>query len=361
LKEPIRIQSQRLIKGFSISTIFGSLHLNLNKVMKRNCFIGIDISKLKLDVCIYDHKHKKEHKYFIVENNEKGFKALIKKLLKEEIILKEVFVCLEHCGVYGLETAYFLDQKVSFCFCNPLHIKRSLGIVRGKNDKLDSFQIARFCYIFRDELKADTVPTELMLKIKTLMSERTRVKKAIVIEKQIKKDHFKYLSSSAQSRSIRKLKQLKEDKKCIEKEVEALINSDKPLMTNYELLTGIIGIGLVNATLMLLFTNNFKGITDARSFACYCGVAPFEHSSGTSVRGKTRVSRMANKKVKAELSNAARSAVIHDPELKMYYKRKRNEGKAHGTVLNAVKFKLITRSFAVVKRGTPFIKLRVAG
>lgn len=329
--------------------------------MKRNCFIGIDISKLKLDVCIYDHNNNKKHKYFIVENTEKGFKILIKKLLNEKINLKEVFICLEHCGVYGLEIAYFLDQKVSFCFCNPLHIKRSLGIVRGKNDKLDSFQIARFCYIFREELKPDTIPTEIMLKIKSLMSERTRVKKAIVIEKQIKKDHFKYLSFNAQNRLIRKLKLLKEDMKCIEKEIEELISSDKSLMTNYELLTGIIGIGLVNATLMLLFTNNFKGITNARAYACYCGVAPFEHSSGTSVRGKTRVSRMANKKVKAELSNAARSAVIHDPELKMYYKRKRNEGKSHGTVLNAVKFKLIARSFAVIKRGTPFVKLRIAG
>ena len=287
--------------------------------MKRNCFIGIDISKLKLDVCVYDHNQKKAHKYFIVENSKKGFDKLTNTLLNQKINLKEVFICLEHCGVYGLEVAYFLDKKISFCFCNPLHIKRSLGVVRGKNDKLDSFQIARFCYTYKDELKADIVPTELMLQIKNLMSERTRVRKAMVIEKQIKKDHLKYLSLNAQNRSQRKLRQLEEDMKSIEQELKELINSDKSLMTNYKLLTGIIGIGLVNATLMLLYTNNFKGITDARAFACYCGVAPFEHSSGSSVRGKTRVSKMANKKIKAELSNAARSAVIHDPELKLYY------------------------------------------
>ena len=87
----------------------------------------------------------------------------------------------------------------------------------------------------------------------------------------------------------------------------------------------------------------------------------FEYSSGTSVRGATKVSQYANKKMKSDLTNAARSAVIHDPEIRIYYKRKRKEGKSHGTVMNAVKFKLITRAFAVVKRGTPFVKLRQAG
>ena len=118
---------------------------------------------------------------------------------------------------------------------------------------------------------------------------------------------------------------------------------------------------MVNATMMILCTNNFEGITNARSFACYCGVAPFEYSSGTSIRGKTKVSHLANKKMKTDLTNAARSAVVHDPEMRIYYKRKRAEGKAYGTVMNAVKFKIITRAFAVIKRGTPFVKLRQAG
>ena len=113
--------------------------------------------------------------------------------------------------------------------------------------------------------------------------------------------------------------------------------------------------------MMILCTNNFEGITNARSFACYCGVAPFEYSSGTSIRGKTRVSNLANKKMKADLTNAARSAVLNDPELRIYYKRKREEGKAHGTVMNAIKFKIITRAFAVINRKTPYVTLRKAG
>jgi hypothetical protein len=87
-------------------------------------------------------------------------------------------------------------------------------------------------------------------------------------------------------------------------------------------------------------------------------VAPFDHTSGTSVRGKTQVSKICRTQQKAELSMAARSAVVHDPGLKRYYQRKMKEkggGKdAHGVVLNAVKFKLILRMFAVVKSGQPY-------
>jgi transposase len=73
------------------------------------------------------------------------------------------------------------------------------------------------------------------------------------------------------------------------------------------------------------------------------------------------VSNLANKRMKADLTNAARSAIVHDPEMLIYYKRKRAEGKEYGTVINAVKFKTITRAFTVIKRGTPCVKLRQAG
>jgi hypothetical protein len=106
------------------------------------------------------------------------------------------------------------------------------------------------------------------------------------------------------------------------------------------------------------YTNNFKAFETPRRYACYIGVAPFDHTSGTSVRGKTQVSKICRTQQKAELSMAARSAVVHDPGLKRYYQRKMKEkggGKdAHGVVLNAVKFKLILRMFAVVRSGQPY-------
>jgi len=329
--------------------------------MKRNCFIGIDISKKTLDVVIYDQEKKSSKTHFIVNNELKGFKEMIKKIKSEGINLNEAFVCLEYCGVYGLELGLFLEGKVDFCFCSPLHIKRSLGLTRGKNDKLDAFKIARFSFLFRDELSPSSMPSETMLKLKTLMGERNRVIKGITIEKQVLNELSAQLNKNAIKRANKRLSLLTADIKAIEQEVTELIMCEPELKKSYDLLISITGIALVNATMMILCTNNFEGITNARSFACYCGVAPFEYRSGTSIRGKTKVSHLANKKMKADLTNAARSAVVHDPEMRIYYKRKRAEGKEHGTVMNAVKFKIITRAFAVINRGTPFVKLRQAG
>lgn len=329
--------------------------------MKRNWFIGIDISKKTLDVVIYDQEKKNASKHFKVNNELKGFKEMITTLKSERVVLKEAFICLEYCGIYGLELGLFLEGKIEFCFCSPLHIKRSLGLTRGKNDKLDAYKIAWFGYLFRDELSPSKMPTETMLKLKSLMGERYRVVKAAATEKQVLGELSRQLDSKSIRRIKHRLKILAADIKAIEDEVKALILSSPVLKINYELLISITGIALVNATMMILCTNNFEGIINARAFACYCGVAPFEYSSGTSIRGRTKVSNLANKRMKADLTNAARSAIVHDPEMRIYYKRKRAEGKEYGKVINAVKFKIITRAFAVIKRGTPFVKLRQAG
>ena len=329
--------------------------------MKRNWFIGIDISKKTLDVVIYDQEKKNASKHFKVNNELKGFKEMIKTLKAEGVVLDDAFICLEYCGIYGLELGLFLEGKIDFCFCSPLHIKRSLGLTRGKNDKLDAYKIAWFSYLFRDELSPSKMPTETMLKLKSLMGERYRVVKMATIEKQVLRELSSQLDNKAIIRVKHRLKILTADVKAIENEIKELIMSSPALIKSYELLNSITGIALVNATMMILCTNNFEGITNARSFACYCGVAPFEYSSGTSIRGRTKVSNLANKRMKADLTNAARSAIVHDPEMRIYYKRKRAEGKEYGTVINAVKFKIITRAFAVIKRGTPFVKLRQAG
>ncbi len=168
-------------------------------------------------------------------------------------------------------------------------------------------------------------------------------------------------SDSTLARIKSRLAVFSEDIKAIEKEMELIINSEPNVERNFRLLKSVIGIGLVNSVFFIVYTCNFVSFTDPRKYACYGGIAPFENSSGTSYHGKTRVSQLANKRIKANLSNAARSAVQNDPELRLYYNRKEKEGKEHGVIMNAVKFKLITRAFAVVKRGTPFVKIRQAG
>ena len=137
--------------------------------------------------------------------------------------------------------------------------------------------------------------------------------------------------------------------------MDELILEDESFARNYLLLTSIKGIGHVNAINTLLHTNNFACFENARQYACYIGIAPFGHTSGTSIKGKPKVSKFGNRLLKADLTQAARSAVQWDAEIKEYYLRKEAQGKEFWVIMNAVKFKLVCRMFAVVTRGTPWV------
>jgi transposase len=110
------------------------------------------------------------------------------------------------------------------------------------------------------------------------------------------------------------------------------------------------GIGLQTAVYMLIVSKGMQAFDTPRQFACYSGCAPFEHQSGVSVRGKSKVHFIANRKIKSLLHMAALSAVAFNAELKAYYRHKVEAGKNKMCVLNAVRFKLICRIFSVVKR-----------
>jgi transposase len=141
----------------------------------------------------------------------------------------------------------------------------------------------------------------------------------------------------------------------IEEEMTQTIECDEKLNKNYRLLLSVDGIGIVNAINTIIATHNFEMFDNARQYASYIGVAPFEHSSGTSVKGRTHVEPGA-KMLKADLTGAVRTCINHDKEIKKYYERKMAEGKAYGVVANAIKFKLLLRMFAVIKRQTPFVR-----
>ena len=329
--------------------------------MNYKWFVGIDIAKKTLDVVLYKKELQKKSPYCQISNNSDGFNILTKWLKEQNVVFKHTLFCMESTGIYGMALVNFITEKAHYCLESPLHIKRSLGLTRGKSDKIDAFQIARFCYLHRDELVPSRAASKIMLTLRSLINERERLVRTRTIDKTIVKELNYKENQSCIERAKNRINILIEDITQIEKEIKAVIRENLDIERNYNLAKSVTGIGLVNAVMFILFTNNFSSITDARKYACYSGIAPFEHSSGTSILGKTRVSKLSNKRIKVNLTNGARSAIINDPELKLYYKRKTDEGKEHGTVMNAVKFKLITRVFATVKRGTPYVKLRQAG
>lgn len=325
-------------------------------------FIGIDLSKLKIDVCIVNVNHPQSGKKAVFDNTEEGFKSMYDWLLYHKCQLKLCVFGMEHTGIYGVCLCNWLAKQNCSIVLEPARqIQHSIGgFHRGKQDQIDAFRIARYLYLHRDELTLYQVPSKLMVQIKYLLSYRDRLVKNKVILEVPSKEIAGFdpltaqimLESSAEVVSL-----LKQKIKEVNKQIKALIAIDESLQKNYDLLCSIIGIGPQTALYMLVFTKNFTVFTAARKFACYSGVAPFPHESGTSVKGKTRVSHLANQKMKELLNHAARSAVCCDNQLKFYYQRKRKEGKAHLTVLNAVRNKLVARAFAVIKRQSEYVEL----
>ena len=328
--------------------------------MKKKWFIGIDISKKTLDVVIYEacKKRSDETNYRKVSNSEEGYKELLQWFKSKRMSLASVVVGMEHTGAYGFDLRLFLEShEIDYCAFMPLALKYSLGLSRGKNDKVDAERIAAYTYDQREKLVYSKLSDSTVLKLRELSNERKRLVRQRAEHETVLTEMKGRESNGTYIRCLRIKEMLDGEIDAVETEMDTLIKSSPDLATNYRLLLSIKGIGSVNAISTIVCTDNFKGFETARQYACYLGIAPFEHTSGTSVRGRTRVSRIGARQLKADLSQAAKSAIVWDQELKAYYERKIKEGKAFGVVLNAVKFKLVCRMFAVVRRGTPFVDL----
>jgi len=136
------------------------------------------------------------------------------------------------------------------------------------------------------------------------------------------------------------------------------MKSDESLHTNFKLLNTLKGVGLILSCPLLYHTSNFTRFNNWRQFSSYCGVAPFEHSSGTSIRRKNRIHHIGDRKMKTLLTRASVSAIQCDKELKQHYKKKLAEGKPKMVALNNVRNKILSRAFAVIKKGTPYVELQ---
>jgi transposase len=332
----------------------------MDKITKKKDFIGIDISKDVIDCALLNVDHPESFKDKNFKNCLSGFESMEEWMLKNKVDLKKSLFCMEHTGTYGLLLFAWLSQnEIDYCVEPALKIKRSLGMTRGKNDKIDARRIADYALTNRAKLKLFSFPLDEILQIKQLLTYReqqvrirTSLKNSLLSHKQYEEiTRNNFISQNIKNQIDEYDKRIEE----IENEIIVTIESDQNLKKNFDLVTSVKGIGLVIAALMLVTTNNFSGFDDGRQYACYGGVAPFDHTSGSSIRGKTVVSHLANKTVKTMLARGANSAATWDPEIKSYYKRRTLEGKDHKVIINAISCKLINRAFAVVKRQTPFV------
>lgn len=325
--------------------------------MKRSLFIGVDISKAMLDVSILSSTDMNTSHYHQFTNNSKGFTQLLKwiKQKSEGVPMAGWKVCMENTGIYSLELNCFLYERgIWQCLENALQIKRSMGVVRGKNDKADSKTIALYACRFQDKLKPYIFAGKVLLRLRALFAQRERLvnmHRQVQLGMESLSAYDQKLVKDTKRQSEALLQHLTTQIKDIDELLKQCLQEDAVLSRKAVLMQSVPGIGLQTAVYMLIASRGMQSFDSPRQFACYSGCAPFEHQSGVSVRGKSRVHFIANRKIKSLLHMAALSAVAFNEELKTYYKRKVQEGKNKMSVLNAVRFKLICRIFSVVKRG----------
>jgi len=323
-------------------------------------FIGIDVSKDTLDLSVVVNGKVLSH--YCIANSTREIKSTVLKIFKTiKGSFNDTVFCMEHTGLYNLPIVKWLHSNQARMWLESgVHIRRTLGLVRGKNDKIDSSRIAMFAYTNRHQIKLWTPPRKVIEKMAALLSQRARLVKAkkqlTTANKEQKRFLDKEIMHSLNKYTNRTIVVIDKQTEAIENEILGLIRTDEKLKRMYQIITSINGIGLVTASYILVTTNEFININDPKKYACYTGVAPFEHTSGTSVRGRNRVSHMANKSIKALLHLAAMSTLNTPGELQDYYNRKLAEGKNKMSIINAIRNKLILRIFACIKQNREYEK-----
>ncbi|PXV58827.1 transposase [Dysgonomonas alginatilytica] len=303
-------------------------------------FIGIDFSKLHFDVVLIGKGTNAEafiHSRFM--NSELGCQQMLVWLNTQTNTDQSKWLfCGEHTGLYCVLVSEYLHHAgLALWLESGLQIKRSMGICRGKTDKIDAHNIALYALRFEDKARIYHPKEDVLDELKDLQAYRSRLVDLKVSSKELFRIKQNGSASFIREDSLEKARELALTIKSIDAKVKTLIESNSSVRENFELLTSIKGIGLQNATMMLVLTDNFQRFTDPRKFGCYCGVVPSSHNSGSSVRGRDRVSPLGNRKMKVLLTQATHSASRHDNYFNQYYKRKVHDVKDKILIINNIK------------------------
>ena len=321
-------------------------------------FFGVDVSKKTVDIT---HVTNQQFTHRQFTNDSEGMEQLTYWFKELTLEFDKALFCMEATGLYCFTLTHFLaSHSIDTWIEHAAQIKKSTALARGKNDKVDSHRIAVYATKNLDRLRLWKPVNATLEKIRHLASLRDRLvetKKRLATPIKEFEDVGNLAMAKLLTKSIKSsLNAIDKDLKNVESKIIDIINEDENIKFLYKLITSVVGIGFVTAINLIVHTNGFTILKDTRKLACYCGVAPFEYSSGSSIRGRTKVHYMANKKLKCNLHMASLTAVKLDGDLKAYYERKVGEGKSKMSVLNAVKNKLLARVIAVVNKQELYVK-----
>ena len=331
------------------------------KPKKYTYFIGIDVSKNELDYSVMHGKKLLFHKEG--KNEPLDIITFVEELkrLPNFVMTKAVF-CMENTGFYCNHLLNSLKKFKANIVCeHAMKIKNSLGLIRDKNDKIDSIRIAQYAYTHREDLNLFTPKRPLIVQLANLSTLRSRLLSVQLALQNPLSEQIEFTKKGLQAQSIKLSKSttnaLANDIEEIDTVINTLIDNDAELKRLTQLITSVHNVGKITAIQIIISTNEFRDINNPKKFACYAGVAPFKNESGR-ISSKAKTSHIANKKVKGLLHMCAMSAVTRKGEFQDYYFRKTKiEGKPRMAVINAVRNKLILRIFACVNQNRAYEKI----
>jgi transposase len=319
--------------------------------------IGIDVSKKTIDVYRYNADL---HKQF--SNDSSGFKKMLVWVKASKNENEEFLFCFEHTGWYCIQLSYYLcENGLRYCCVNPMEIKRSMGLKRGKSDQADSKEIARYAWLRREELECSVPPSKNLIELQRMMSLREQLVKHSTSLKCLDKGMQVLVEKGQGDIALEIVEEtllmLGAQIVAIEKAMNQLVKQDESMYLHYKLSRSVKGVGMVLALQMLLHTHNYTRFASWRQFSSYCGLVPFPYQSGTSIHGRMKIHPISDRKMKSLLSMSAISAIQHDKQLKLYYHKRVEEGKPKMVVLNIIRNKIVSRIFATINRGTPYVEM----
>lgn len=309
--------------------------------------LGIDVAKAKLDCALRLPNGKYKHK--VVDNNQDGFTALVAWLDKHGAASPHV--CMEATGVYWEAVAEFLaNRELSVSVVNPAQIKAfgASRLVRTKTDKVDAQLIAEFCCERRPESWQAPSPSEqvlraLVLRLEALQAMRTQESNRLDVARDVVRadivSHIDWLDGEI---------------KTLIKKIRDHIDGDPDMKNKQALLDSIPGVGERTIALLLAFCMHPGRFANARQAAAFAGLDPRQHESGSSVKGKPRMSKVGHAFLRKALYMPAMVALYKTDWGRLFRERLAASGKPPKLIIGAMMRKLVHVAFGVLKSGKTF-------
>lgn len=331
--------------------------------MKLKFILGVDMSKDWFNFCLMNAQFEIIWEGQIDNTPDTIFRFLSKlskrkELLESQTTLSEITLVMEHTGIYvnHLVRAY-LGKGAPLTLVHASKISEQLagkGLWDEKTDEIDARRLAEYGIRYNDKLKLWQVKDHTLTSLQALQRQRKRLIDVlnilqVPVNESVNFD-TKSVSDMLKENQKSTIKVLKSDIKNIEKLLEQLIDEDEYLRQIFKQIKSVPGVGPVIAREIIINTSAFTDYTpdQAKQFARNVGVTPKHKQSGKKKRGK-RTTKRGNKNLKSLLTMGATSVARGQSDLGKYYQRKILEGKAHFSVINAMRNKMILRIFAVVR------------